>query len=156
MKKVIFKIGKTTELIKLSADSGAYIVCKDLHDANRIQNYAKLLGYEIPFPITFHEFKNEKYYGKCVGYGKIRNGFLNDDIEILLKHTTSGTPVSFNLCMLSDSELIEKVDKLTDEMFTTQKVPARHIPARPNDDYDLLVKELIRRFHNMTKKHKTN
>lgn len=101
-------------------------------------------------------FKNERCYGKNVDYGKTRNQFLNDDIEILLKHTTSGTPISFNLCMLSDNELIEKVDKLTDEMFTTQKVPARHIPARPNDDYDLLVKELIRRFHNTTKKHKTN
>jgi len=58
------------------------------------------------------------------------------------------SPASLSKSTLSDKELIEKVDKLTDEMFTTQKVPARHIPARPNDDYDLLVGELIKRFQN--------
>ena len=54
--------------------------------------------------------------------------------------------VSFRLCTLSDEELIEKVDQGTDEMYKTGKIPARHIPARPDQDYDLLVGELILRF----------
>jgi hypothetical protein len=53
---------------------------------------------------------------------------------------------SFRLCKLSSHELIEKLDKQTDEMFQTQQVPTRHIPARPDADYDLLVGELILRF----------
>ena len=50
------------------------------------------------------------------------------------------------MCTLSDDDLLEKVDRLTDEMFQGQKVPIRHIPAQPNNDYDLLVGELIKRF----------
>lgn len=53
---------------------------------------------------------------------------------------------SFRLCKLSDQELLEKVDKMTDEMFQKREVPERHIPAKPDSDYDLLVGELIVRF----------
>lgn len=58
------------------------------------------------------------------------------------------TMVKFSLCTLSDEELVKKVDKLTDEMFQKQEVPTRNIPAEPNNDYDLLVGELIVRFSN--------
>jgi hypothetical protein len=54
--------------------------------------------------------------------------------------------VSFRLCKLSTPELLEKVDKLTDKMYQEQKVPTRHIPARPDSDYDLLVGELVKRM----------
>lgn len=59
--------------------------------------------------------------------------------------------VSFRKCTLSNWELVEKVNKLTDQMFTDRKIPSRNIPARPNDDYDLLVGELIVRFVELTK-----
>lgn len=52
----------------------------------------------------------------------------------------------FRKCTLSDDELLKKVDKLTDEMYQIGKIPTRNIPARPNDDYDLLVGELILRL----------
>ena len=55
--------------------------------------------------------------------------------------------VSFRLCTLTDEELIKKIDQQTDDMFRSQKVPSRNIPARPNEDYDLLVGELIMRFN---------
>lgn len=53
---------------------------------------------------------------------------------------------AFRNCTLSNIELLAKVDVFTDEMFKKQEVPTRHIPARPNDDYDLLIGELIQRF----------
>jgi hypothetical protein len=57
------------------------------------------------------------------------------------------TIVNFRKCTLTDQELLEKVDKLTDKMYTPPcKIPSRNIPARPNDDYDLLIGELILRF----------
>lgn len=58
--------------------------------------------------------------------------------------------VSFRLCTLSDEELVRRVDQLTDEMYQTGKIPSRHIPARPNEDYDLLVGELCKRFFVLT------
>ena len=54
--------------------------------------------------------------------------------------------VSFHLCKLSDEALAFKVDSNTDFIFQNQKLPARHIPARPDEDYDLLVGELLVRF----------
>ena len=54
--------------------------------------------------------------------------------------------VSFRLCKLSDEELIKKVDSMTDDMYTHYKIPPRHIPAKPDSDYDLLVGELLVRF----------
>jgi len=58
--------------------------------------------------------------------------------------------VNFRKCTLSDKELIEKVDKMTDEIFKTGKLPSIHIPARPDEDYDLLVGELLRRYAELT------
>jgi hypothetical protein len=52
----------------------------------------------------------------------------------------------FRKCKLSNNDLLQKVDTLTDEMFKTLAVPTRHIPARPDSDYDLLIGELIQRF----------
>ena len=60
--------------------------------------------------------------------------------------------VSFRLCKLSNEELIEKVDKTLDEMYQTNKIPLRHIPARPDSDFDLLVGEMIMRFGEMVGK----
>jgi len=61
---------------------------------------------------------------------------------------------SFRLCKLTNEQLLEKVDLLTDEMFKNGKIPLRHIPARANDDYDLLIGELILRFHDIFKSQK--
>jgi hypothetical protein len=56
------------------------------------------------------------------------------------------TIASFGLCTLSDEELMKKVDAMTDEMYKKMEIPTRHIPSLPNDDYDLLVGELLLRF----------
>jgi hypothetical protein len=60
--------------------------------------------------------------------------------------------VTFRLCTLTDKELLDKVDAMTDKMYDSQKVPTRHIPARPNDDYDLLVGEVIHRYNEIVSK----
>ena len=53
---------------------------------------------------------------------------------------------SFRLCTLSDDELCKKVDEMTDNIYKTSKIPDRNIPAKPNQDYDLLIGELLVRF----------
>ena len=61
--------------------------------------------------------------------------------------------VQFRKCTLTDDELLKKVDSLTDEMyFKTHEVPMRRIPARPDEDYDLLIGELIVRFRELKSK----
>jgi len=61
------------------------------------------------------------------------------------------TIATFRKCTLSDSELLEKIDKATDKMYKTGKIPDRNIPARPDSDYDLLVGELILRYSERVK-----
>ena len=56
------------------------------------------------------------------------------------------TIASFRKCALSDEELLQKVDKQTDRIFQIQRIPSRNVPADPNEDYDLLVGELLLRF----------
>jgi hypothetical protein len=59
------------------------------------------------------------------------------------------TIATFRKCTLTDEELIKAVDKATDDMYKLpikSSPPSRHIPARPNEDYDLLVGELLLRF----------
>ena len=59
------------------------------------------------------------------------------------------TIATFRLCDLTDDKLLEKIDSKTDEIFKSGKIPNRNVPARPNDDYDLLIGELIFRFKEM-------
>lgn len=64
--KVIYKPiqgGKTTELIRISAETGAYIVCHSFDEAHRIFEYARILGLDIPLPFTYDEFKRGQYAG---------------------------------------------------------------------------------------------
>lgn len=56
--------------------------------------------------------------------------------------------VNFRLCTLSDKELAKKVSEKLFDMYEKGTVPSRNIPARPDEDFDLLVGELIYRFLN--------
>ena len=53
----------------------------------------------------------------------------------------------FRLTTLSDKDLAESVAQKLCEMYTEPvSVPTRNIPARPDEDFDILVAELIMRF----------
>ena len=59
--------------------------------------------------------------------------------------------VQFRKCTLSDKELAEAVAEGLNKMYTEPvQVPPRHIPAQPDNDFDLLVGELIVRFMETT------
>jgi hypothetical protein len=59
----------------------------------------------------------------------------------------------FRKCTLTTSELIEKFDKLIDAIYDKKsdldKLFARHIPARPNEDFDLLAGEILLRLEEL-------
>lgn len=53
----------------------------------------------------------------------------------------------FITCTLTDQELADAVAEGLCKMYQPPfRVPDRHIPAQPNNDFDLLVAELIMRF----------
>jgi hypothetical protein len=54
--------------------------------------------------------------------------------------------VQFRLCKLDDKELMEKLAKWLTDIYENKRIPSRQIPARPDDDFDLLLAELIVRF----------
>jgi hypothetical protein len=85
MKKIIGNrnTGKTTELIKMSAEKGFYIVCKNQSEASNIAIKALDLDLQIPFPITYEEFINKDYYPRGI------RGFLIDNVEMLLLRLTN-------------------------------------------------------------------
>ena len=57
---------------------------------------------------------------------------------------------NFRLCKLSDEELIKKIDSQVDKIYKDGKIPARHIPAKPDEDFDLLIGELLLRYKEIT------
>ena len=79
--------GKTTKLIQKSAETGNYIVCYSLDEANSIQVFAQDMGLKIPLPITYDEFLNKQYYGKDI------NGFLIDNADMFLQ-SLSNVPIN--------------------------------------------------------------
>lgn len=89
MKKIILDRGKgkTTELIKMSAETGDYIVVGSLDECSFVSDMARKLGYNIPFPISYQEFVNKQYHAKGI------KGFLIDNVERLVQYM-SNVPVN--------------------------------------------------------------
>lgn len=80
--------GKTTELIKISAKTQNYIVCAGFREAAGIEKMAKSMNLKIPFPITYYEFLERKYYSKNI------NGFLIDDLERFFQVISTRVPIN--------------------------------------------------------------
>ena len=80
MKKIIKARGdgKTTDLIQLSHETGAYIVCRSQETCSMISAMAREQKLDIPFPITYQEFLEGRY-------GMRISGFLIDDADELLQ-----------------------------------------------------------------------
>jgi len=79
--------GKTTELIKRASKDWLYIICHSQREAHRIQDVAQKMNLKIPFPLTYDEFIKAQYHGRGI------NGFLIDNIEMLLNHMTWAVPI---------------------------------------------------------------
>ncbi len=91
MEKIILDKGegKTESLIKMSAFNGGYIVCHSQSECSRIQKVAIEKGFNIPFPLTYDEFLDKKYYSKGI------KEFLIDNVEMLLERMSPVVPISY-------------------------------------------------------------
>lgn len=70
--------GKTTELIRRSAETGAYIVCTDRRRAWQIARQAMDAGLAIQFPLTASEWQDRTYYPRGMP------GLLFDDLDRII------------------------------------------------------------------------
>lgn len=90
MKKIILPRsgGKTDMLIWQSSNSGDYIVCRDGKTVQNIARRAMDLGVKIPFPLSYDEFLDRRYYKSGI------RGFLIDDANKLIEILSKGVPVN--------------------------------------------------------------
>lgn len=70
--------GKTTELIRRAAETGAYIVCTDRRRARQIAQQAIDAGVTIQFPLTAGEWQERSYYPQGMP------GLLFDDLDRII------------------------------------------------------------------------
>ena len=94
MKKIIGGrgTGKSTELIRRSADTGQYIVVPTKRRANHLFKQAKDMGINIPYPVTWDEIKGGIDGKESLNraYGTLSLGILIDDVEDLLRYIFIG------------------------------------------------------------------
>lgn len=94
--------GKTTELIKRCAENGGYIVSANSMRARHAYEMAKELGYKIPYPLTFDELLEKRYYPQ--GVKKI---YIDDAME-LIQRIAKGLEVE-TVAIDDLSDMIEKI-----------------------------------------------
>ena len=79
--------GKTTALIRLSGQTGCYIICPTSDRAEHIARLAHDLGERIPSPLTWHEFATGQFCPPNI------HGFVIDDLDACLRQMARGVPI---------------------------------------------------------------
>jgi hypothetical protein len=69
--------GKTLSLVKISSETGYYIVTFGKDRAGQIFHSARMSGYNIPFPLTYEEIFSGQY-------GSGVRGMLFDDLDLFM------------------------------------------------------------------------
>lgn len=88
MKKIIRprQAGKSTELIRMSEESGAYIIVSSRARANFLFQLAHETGHKIPFPVTYREYEQSRFRGSFVRHILIDDA--DDLLQMLFKEVT--------------------------------------------------------------------
>lgn len=101
--------GKTTELIKKSAESGIYILVANRRRAEILVEQAKAMKLYIPFPVTLQEWlrSDNRFHGSSIR----RDGLLIDDIDSVIEELFS--PIDIKAVTLRTPCVITNLDKPT-------------------------------------------
>lgn len=83
--------GKTTELIKHSAETGNYILVPNMNHAKNIAYQARSMGFDIPYPVTLSEMRNNN---KFIGSSIRRDGILVDDLDLVIRQLFDGIEIN--------------------------------------------------------------
>ena len=103
------RTGKTTKLVKMSAETGAIIVSPNRHMAYYVELIANDLGLDIPTPITAHQFVSAIING-----GRVKDQkYLIDELQMVLTvmnveaATVDKNSVAVDINLSSGSEMID-------------------------------------------------
>ena len=93
--------GKSTELIKRSVETNAYIIVSTMQRAHSLKRQAKELGYpEMLFPVTIDEYLQYRFRGSYVRH------VLLDDADLILQRIFSDVTIdAISLTDLSDEDM---------------------------------------------------
>lgn len=81
------RAGKTTKLINKAADEFLYIVCHSREEANRVAAHARVIGRDIPHPLTMDELIKHSFNKEGI------KGFLFDNGEAFFQRFAGSVPV---------------------------------------------------------------
>lgn len=99
--------GKTSTLIKKSAETGACILVATKRQAHAVYKQAKEMDYDIPSPVTISEITTElKYFNDS--YIK-KHGLLIDELQSVLDIAFCGIPIhgaTINADSITDIEYL--------------------------------------------------
>ena len=98
--------GKTTELIKKSAETGIYIMVLNEKRRKYIFEQAMKLGYNIPNPVTVDDYFRCKFQGSYIQ----KDGVYVDEVEDILKHIFNGIPIRGMTLTTQDHNIYELED----------------------------------------------
>jgi len=79
--------GKTREAISIASKTSSHIVCEGKKRASEVFSMAKEMGMDIPFPLTYDEFVEGRFYGMSV------KSFVIEDVDLLIQRFARGIPV---------------------------------------------------------------
>lgn len=93
------KSGKTTELVKLSAEGKIPIICASKNNVKNVKEIAEKLNLNIPEPISVIDFI------KTADFSKI-NSILIDDLDLVLQIFLG----AFNIVLVSATMSYDEVE----------------------------------------------
>lgn len=105
-------IGKTSELIKRSAESGIYILVANRKRAEFLVKQATDMKLYIPFPVTLQEWlsSSNRFHGSSIH----RDGILIDDIDDVIKELF--LPIEIKAVTLRTPRVITNLDQPVDDV----------------------------------------
>ena len=101
--------GKTTKLIKMSAETGYPIVVTDSIRREDLLSLAKTLNFKIPLPITYIEWMNQSYlFPYRMREDRIKDVYI-DNVDDLLTQIFNG--VSIHTVTLTGPIEVERLER---------------------------------------------
>ena len=78
------QLGKTEDVLRLAEEHFAYIVVPTRQDVDHVWRRAIDAGYDVPQPITWHDFMRQRYNG----HGGVKS-FVIDDLDRCVQSMTN-------------------------------------------------------------------
>ena len=132
--------GKTTELIKRSAETGAYILVANKHMASLVSTQAKMNGYAIPYPITIDDMISVNISSD------IRSkGVLIDELDMVLPGLCDDVPIhAVSITKRDIKSLIHYITETNSCSLTVKDVlsafETRYVYLYAGDDFITKIK----------------